>query len=103
MAATCATAPVPCRLARTARELLLLPLLLLPPVVVVFLLVLEVVEAPDVPVVVLLLVFLELAVVAVFLCLGAFDATELLLLAVSEFGSLLEGDFSSEALMVSFN
>ena len=59
MAATCVTAPVPCRLARTACELLLLPLLLLPPVVMVFLLVLEVVEAPDVPVVVLLLVFLE--------------------------------------------
>ena len=77
MAATCATAPVPCRLARTARELLLLPLLLLPPVVVVFLLVLEVVEPPDVPVVVLLLVFLELLRVLsslpwCFLCNSAF-------------------------------
>ena len=103
MAATCATAPVPCRLARTARELLLLPLLLLPPVVVVFLLVLEVVEAPDVPVVVLLLVFLELVVAAVFLCLGAFEATVLLWFAVSEFSSLFEGDFSSKVFDVSFN
>ena len=94
MAVTCATAPVPCRLARTARELLLLPLLLLPPVVVVFLLVLEVVEPPDVPVVVLLLVFLEIVEAAAFLCLGTFEATVLLLVVVSELYSLLfEGDF----------
>ena len=103
MAATCAMAPVPCRLARTARELLLLPLLLLPPVVVVFLLVLEVVEPPDVPVVGFLLVFLELVAVAGFLCLGAFEATVLLWFGVSEFCSLFEGDFSSEVFDVSFN